>query len=88
MGDEQRRSEAHIEQFRKALGPFVVGTERTHMPVAFTNAVEAGHRIVFANDSFLALTGYPRNEVIGQSFAALLTSSAVACFQTPANDFS
>lgn len=74
----QKRSEAHVERFREALGPFVVGTERTHMPVAFTNAVEPGHRIVFVNNSFLALTGYRRDEVIGQPFPAFLVGATDA----------
>ena len=38
----------------------------------FTDASSAGNLIVFANDSFLALTGYNRAEVLGHSFGSLL----------------
>ncbi len=37
------------------------------MAMIFTNAKEAGNPIIFANDSFLELTGYERDEVLGQS---------------------
>lgn len=38
----------------------------------FTDAKEADNPIIFANDSFLALAGYERAEVLGQSFNFLL----------------
>nr|WP_282563079.1 PAS domain-containing protein [Rhizobium sp. RCAM05973] len=40
--------------------------------MVFTNARESDNPIIFANDSFLALTGYDRQEVLGQSFDALM----------------
>jgi PAS domain S-box-containing protein len=42
------------------------------MPMLFINASSSDNVIVFANDSFLALTGYSRAEVIGHSFDSLL----------------
>jgi two-component system sensor kinase FixL len=69
---EQKRDEKRVEYFQQALGPFVVAVEVTRMPIAFTNT-GSDHSIIFANDSFLKLTGYRREEVIGQSFARLLT---------------
>lgn len=42
------------------------------MAMVFTDAKASGNPIIFANDSFLALTGYDRNEVLGQSFDFLM----------------
>ena len=64
---EQKAAEAEVEDFRKDLGPFVVATETTRMAMVFADAKEDGKPIIFANDSFLALTGYAREEVLGQA---------------------
>ena len=56
--EEQKVAEAEVESFRKDLGPFVVAAETTRMAMVFTDAKEAGHTIIFANDAFLSLTGY------------------------------
>jgi len=45
------------------------------MPMVFTDAKAPGHLIVFANDSFLALTGYAREELLGQRFDFLSVRS-------------
>jgi len=65
---EQERAEAEVEGFRAHLGPFVVAAETTRMPMLFTNARVPGNPIIFANDSLLALTGYGREELLGQPF--------------------
>jgi PAS domain S-box-containing protein len=79
---EQKVAEADVEDHRKDLGPFVVAAETTRMAMAFTDAKEADSPIVFANDSFLALTGFSRAELLGQSFNSLLArgvdASAIA----------
>jgi PAS domain S-box-containing protein len=72
--EEQKGAEAEVEAFRKDLGPFVVAAEGTRMPMVFTDAKVAGDPIVFANDSFLALTGYDRAEVLGKSFYFLMAN--------------
>jgi PAS domain S-box-containing protein len=69
---EQKGAEAQVEGFRKELGPFVVAADETRMPMLFTNAKEAGDPIIFVNDSLLALTGYGREEMLGQSFRFLM----------------
>jgi PAS domain S-box-containing protein len=74
--DEQKVAEAEVEGFRKDLGPFVVAAETTRMPMVFTDAKEPGNPIIFANASFLSLTGYERNEVLGQSLNFLMTRGA------------
>ena len=46
------------------------------MPMVFTDAKEPGHPIIFANDSFLSLTGYDREEVLGHRFSFLMARGA------------
>jgi PAS domain S-box-containing protein len=69
---EQKVAEAEVEGFREALGPFVVAAETTRMAMVFTDAKEPDNPIIFANDSFLSLTGYDREEVVGRSFNFLM----------------
>jgi two-component system, LuxR family, sensor kinase FixL len=64
----QQVDEREVQRFHDALGPFVVAVETTRMPMLFTNAEAPGHPIVFANDSFVALMGYEREEVLGRDF--------------------
>ena len=73
---EQKRAESEVESFRKNRGPFVVAAETTRMAMVFTDAVEPDNPIIFANDAFLLLTGYPREEVLGQSFNFLMARGA------------
>src|SRR3954451_20701622 len=69
---EQKIVEAEVERFRKDLGPFVVAAETTRMAMVFTDAKGPDNPIIFANNSFLSLTGYDREEVLGQSFNFLM----------------
>ena len=68
----QKAAESEVESFRKDLGPFVVAAETTRMAMVFTDAKEPNHPLVFANDSFLSLAGYSREETLGQNFDFLL----------------
>jgi PAS domain S-box-containing protein len=70
--EEQRDAEADVEGFRRDLGPFVVAAEMTRMAMVFTDAKEPDHPIIFANDSFLKLTGYEREDVLARCFNSLL----------------
>jgi PAS domain S-box-containing protein len=76
--DEQKGAEAEVEGFRKNLGPFVVAAETTRMAMVFTDATESHNPIIFANDSFLSLTGYSREEMLGKSFDFLIAHAADA----------
>ena len=76
--DEQKGAEAEVEGFRNDLGPFVVAAETTRMAMVFTDATEPDNPIIFANDSFLSLTGYDREEVLGKSFNFLMAHGADA----------
>jgi len=74
--EEQEDAEAEVERFRKDLGPFVVAAETTRMAMVFTDAKASDSPIIFANDSFLSLTGYGREEVLGQTFKFLMARGA------------
>jgi PAS domain S-box-containing protein len=70
--NEQKVAEAEID------GPFVVAAETTRMAMVFTDTKEFDNPIIFANDSFLSLTGYNREGVLGQSFNFLMAHGADA----------
>jgi len=74
--DEQERAETEVDDFRRKLGPFVVAAEKTRMAMVFTDAEAEGHPIIFANDAFLKLTGYGREEVLGNSFDEVMAAGA------------
>jgi PAS domain S-box-containing protein len=73
--DQQEVAEADVEDHRKDLGPFVVAAETTRMAMVFTDAKEPGNPIVFANDSFLNLTGFDRVQLLGKSFGSLMAGA-------------
>jgi PAS domain S-box-containing protein len=72
----QKDAEFEVASFRKGLGPFVVAAETTRMAMVFTDAKESNSPLIFANDSFLSLTGYDREQVLGQSFDFLMARPA------------
>ena len=76
--DEQKGAEAEVESFQDDLGPFVVAAETTRMAMLFTDATEPDNPIIFANDSFLSLTGYDREEVLGKSLNFLMANGSDA----------
>ena len=47
--------------------PFVAAVRATRMPMCITDARLPDNPIVFANESFCRLTGYPRAELIGRN---------------------
>ena len=69
---EQKAAEAKVEEFSDDLGPFVVAADTTRMPMVFTDGKRPDHPIIYANDSFIKLTGYDRDELLAQSFNFLL----------------
>ena len=69
---EQKTAEGEVEEIRQEGGPFVVAAEETRMPMVFMDGKAPDAPIIFANDSFLALTGYGRDEVLGHSFNFLM----------------
>jgi hypothetical protein len=76
--EQQDDAEADVERFKEDLGPFVVAAETTRMPMVFTDAKHANNSIIFANDNFISLVGYQRNEVLGQGSNFVLASATNA----------
>jgi two-component system sensor kinase FixL len=72
----QQRAEEEIQKEREGLGPFVAAADTTRMPMIFTDARIAANPIIFANRSFLKLTGYKREEVLGQTLSFVLSGFA------------
>src|SRR5688572_21317161 len=60
------RAEQHVESVREQGGIFVYAVRVTRMPMMVTDATLPGNPITFANDAFLALSGYSMDEVLGQ----------------------
>jgi PAS domain S-box-containing protein len=81
----QMNAEADVEDHRRELGPFVVAAETTRMAMVFTDAKESENPIVFANDSFLKLTGFDRAELLGRSFNSLLAPGGDSDAMTQVN---
>lgn len=69
---EHNSAAGDVEELRRDGGAFVVAAEETRMPMVFMDAKAPDNPIIFANDSFLRLTGYERDEVLGQSFNFLM----------------
>ena len=63
---ERDQAEAAIEDVRKRGGIFVEAIRATRMAMALTDPTLPGNPIVFANRSFLDLSGYAMEEVLGQ----------------------
>lgn len=72
---EQSAAETELKGEHPELAPFVVAAEATRMATVFTDARRPGDPIIFANEAFLKLTGYDRDEVLGQAFRFLMAWS-------------
>jgi PAS domain S-box-containing protein len=68
----QKAAESHITAVHDVGGPFVTAADHTRMPMVFSDPHLPGNPIVYANQSFLSLTGYDRSEVLGQSYHFLM----------------
>ena len=49
--------QAIVQSFKNELGPFVVAADTTRMAMVFADTKQPGNPRIFANDSFLSLTG-------------------------------
>lgn len=63
---ERSKAQASIEALRQRGGVFVDAVRATRMPMALAAPNLPGNPIVFANRSFLDLSGYSLDEVLGQ----------------------
>jgi PAS domain S-box-containing protein len=63
---ERGEVERKVEALRQQGGIFVDAVRATRMPILVTDAMLPGNPVIFANDAFLALSGYAMDEVLGQ----------------------
>ncbi|WP_374469818.1 histidine kinase dimerization/phosphoacceptor domain -containing protein [Phenylobacterium sp.] len=66
MNEAQRAGDA-LAADRATDDPFAAAIRGTRMPIVITDARQPDYPIIFANDAFVALTGYPREDVIGRN---------------------
>lgn len=58
---------AELDRTHGVGDPYAAAIRRTRMPIIITDPRQEDNPIVFANDAFLQLTGYGRDEVIGRN---------------------
>lgn len=61
------REGERLEEVRGASDPYGAAIRATRMPIVITDAAQPDHPIVFANDAFVVLSGYRRDEIIGRN---------------------
>jgi PAS domain S-box-containing protein len=66
LQDEQRIA-LEIAGPGRHTDPFVAAVHATRMPMIITNPRLPDNPVVFANDSFCRLSGYDRDEIVGQN---------------------
>ncbi len=64
---ESRRAGDRLAAGHGVDDPFAAAIRATRMAMIVTDATQADNPIIFANDAFLRLTGYGRDEVIGRN---------------------
>ncbi|MGO4407995.1 PAS domain-containing protein [Bosea sp. RAF48] len=64
---EHDRIDAEIMRVTNSSDPFAAAVRATRMPMLITDPNQPDNPIVFANDAFLRLTGYTREEVVGRN---------------------
>lgn len=64
---ESRRAGDRLAAGHGIDDPFAAAIRATRMATIVTDAAQADNPIIFANDAFLKLTGYERDEVIGRN---------------------
>ncbi|TPG14679.1 PAS domain-containing protein [Sphingomonas koreensis] len=69
---------SRLEQVRNELGSLGVAAETTRLATAFTDGMAAGNPIVLANEAFLALTGFSRDQIIGKPLDYFLAAATDA----------
>ena len=76
VGDETPCSQPirndSISEFQDGSDPFTVAVRSTRMPMIFTSAETHDCQVMYANPSFLRLTGYRLEEVVGSFFSTFI----------------
>jgi PAS domain S-box-containing protein len=64
---DSQRIEAEVLGLDSGTDPFVAAVRATRMPMIITNPRLPDNPVVFANNSFCRLSGYPREEILGRN---------------------
>lgn len=64
---EEQRIDQEIHRVARSHDPFAAAVRTTRMPMLITDPSQPDNPIVFANDAFSRLTGYAREEIMGQN---------------------
>ncbi len=67
IGEDADRIEAEMVGGHATHDPFTAAVRATRMPMVITNPRLPDNPIVFVNDAFCRLTGYPRDEIVGRN---------------------
>lgn len=65
--DQARKMGAWLDSGHKSGDPFAAAIRATRLSMLITDPRQDDNPIVFANDAFCDLTGYPREEIIGRN---------------------
>ncbi|BAU94043.1 PAS sensor protein (plasmid) [Methylorubrum populi] len=65
--ERSRRRNAEIEAAHEFDDPFAAAVRSGRIPVTITDPREPDNPLVYVNDAFARVTGYPRDEVIGRN---------------------
>jgi PAS domain S-box-containing protein len=64
---EEGRIEKELHQEAASTDPFAAAVRATRMPMLITDPNQPDNPIVFSNDAFTRLTGYAREEILGNN---------------------
>ncbi len=67
MNEYHERIELELHKSGASTDPFAAAVRATRMPMLITDPNQEDNPIVFLNDAFTKLTGYSREEVLGQN---------------------
>lgn len=65
--DASMREAQRLEDAHGSGDPYAAALRATRMPIVITDATQDDNPIVFANDAFVQLVGYDRDEIIGRN---------------------
>nr|WP_272210018.1 PAS domain S-box protein [Marinicella sp. W31]MDC2875870.1 PAS domain S-box protein [Marinicella sp. W31] len=66
-GADETRIEHELHRVAASNDPFAAAVRTTRMPMLITDPARPDNPVVFANDAFLLLTGYERDELLGRN---------------------
>ena len=67
MSAQDDRIDKELQKISASNDPFAAAVRATRMPMLVTDPTQPDNPIVFLNDAFTKLTGYTREEVMGQN---------------------